>query len=446
MSALAYPAQLRDLPSLRSLTGTIERTSSDIQRLGGDASGQQGALRAAWTSTPADACTGHLGQLGRTLSSSGRQLEQLTPEVRSYVRTLEDGESTFRQLLRELQSIPSAAEPELVASIQRSVRTRYEQLLQTLADAERRVVDRSQEVDERLIVLIEALGDGLEHTWLGAALAGASTARLRDRLFRQGLRWAEGRYGGRLPAAVGRYANLSHRLFDRLRVPTVVGAGNTPLTNLYSRYLSAGRAPVLQFLFHDRIRASQRRTSPATLSRLGALGRWGRPLGRGLGAAGVVLTIAAVPSSYASQRDGYLAEGRSSAAARALAAEDVAFRTGGEVVGGLAGAKGGAVLGAAIGSVVPGVGTVIGAAAGAIVGGIVGSMAGGRLGDLAKDAFRGGREAVGNAARAVGSAVGDAGKVVGNAAKDAAGAVGNAASSVASGAKNLVGGLARRIF
>jgi hypothetical protein len=443
VSALAYPAQLRDLPSLRSLTGTIDRTASGIQQLGRDATGQQGALRAAWSSPPANACTGHLGHLGRTLASSGGALEQLAPEVRSYCQVLESGEAAYRQLVRELRSIPSTAEPDLVAQIERSVRSRYDQLVQALVAAERRVVETSSRIDERLVSLLEMVGDGLEHTWLGAVLAGASTARWRDRKLFDGLRWVEGRYGARLPGAVNRYATLGHDLFDRLRVPTVAGRGNTPLSDLYGRYTSAGRSPVLQFLFHDRIRAAQEAMSPAALRRLGAVGRWGRPIGGGLGA---VVTVAMIPSDYAANRDSYLAEGRSSASARALAAEDVAFRTGGEVVGGLAGAKGGAVVGAAIGSIFPGVGTVIGAGVGAIAGGIAGAIAGGHIGEAAKDAFRSGRQAVGNAARSVGSAVGTAGRAVGDAVSNAGHAVGDAASSVASGAKNVIGGLVRSIF
>jgi hypothetical protein len=164
-------------------------------------------------------------------------------------------------------------------------------------------------------------------------------------------------------------------------VPSVVGPRNTLLTNLYGRYTSAGRAPVLQFLFHDRIRASQEALSPQALSRLGTIGRWGRPVGRGLGAAGVVLTVAA-----------------------------------------------------AIGSVVPGVGTVVGAAVGAVAGGISGSIAGGHVGEAAKDVFRSGRQAVGNALS------------VGDAASNAGRAVGDAASSGASGTKNVVGGLVRSTF
>jgi hypothetical protein len=447
VSALAYPAQLRDLPTLRALTGAIERTAWDVQQLGRDASDQQEALRSAWTSAPADACTGHLGHVGRTLASSGRELDELTPAVRTYCRTLEDAEATYRQLVRELQSIPSAAEPDVVARIERSVRSRYDQLIQVLVAAERRVVEISSRIDQRLQMMVEGVTDGLKYTWLGAVLAGASTDGKRARQLMDDLRWVERSHGGRLPGAVGRYARLGHDFFDRLRVPIAAGPGNTPLSDLYDRFTSARRAPVLQYLFHDRIRASQRRMSPAALQHLGTAGRWGRRLGRGAGVVGTALTFASMPADYAANRDGYLAEGRSAASARALAVEDVAFKTGGEAVGGLAGAKAGAVVGAAIGSFfVPGVGTVIGAGIGAVAGGFAGGIAGGHIGEAAKDAFRGGRQAAGNAARSVGSAVSTAGRAVGDAASSAGRAVGDAASSVASGAKDVVGGLVRSIF
>ena len=142
-------------------------------------------------------------------------------------------------------------------------------------------------------------------------------------------------------------------------------------------------------------RATQPRTGRSLVPDPG-LGRpptWARTAGRGLGAAGSVLTLYDVGASQWEQDATYHPEW-STEQRVASTSFSVATEGGGAVAGGIIGAKGGAVVGATIGSVFPGVGTVVGGVVGGLIGGAIGSFVGSKTGKAIGTGLREGAERV----------------------------------------------------
>lgn len=437
MTALARPPALRDLPTLGSLESELDRRSLLLRQSAHQLRNSGRALEAAWTSPRAAAYVARLTGAGSDLEDSAEALEQLRPEVSTARARLESADAVFRHLVAEEAAIDDASDD--AGEQRRRVQRRYEELLRDVERVVGSLLNWSRSIDERLARLVSAVDSGLDGLFTGAALTGASMSGPVTRLLTRLLDRVERRLGG--PAWMGRLGRAGHRVLDWARIPRA-HVGGAPFIGFFRRYRALGRHPFAQLLLHDRVERNRRAMSPQQARRISLIGRWGRGAARPVGWAGTALTVATIPSNYSDARQQHLEDGFEGVEAHVRAAEDLGFRTAGEVGGAVAGAKAGAVAGAALGTLAGPVGTVVGGVVGGVAGGIVGSRVGGWAGDQLKTGARAAREAATDLGRGAVDLASDAVGAVGSsvsAAKDTAG-------DVVSGAKDLAGGLARRIF
>lgn len=429
--SLPRPAPLADLPALTELNVALDSRVRALRSVATHVRSQDSTLGQSWTSPAVGAYRAGLTGVEQQLARSAGELEGLAPALRATRSVLEAGQGTYSRLLSEWNAIGAHVEPDLAADLRRRIRVRYDALVAELEASVRSLSSSASSVG-RALGWEDVVGGGLRGTWLGAVLTGAPTSGWLTKRMMNVIAAGESR--ARLPAWLTNRARTGHAVLDRLRVPG--GASSTsPFTDMVRRARGFGRAPVVQYLMHDTHVRSARTMTAAQSRTLGVVGRYSGMVGRRLGVVGTVATVATVPGNIAAARERHIAAGHSPSEASALATEDVAFRTGGEVGGALVGAKGGAMAGAAVGSFVGPVGTVAGAAIGGALGAAAGSQLGGVVGDKVKDGFRSARGTVGNVA----SSVGDA-------ASNAASSTVSAVSNAASGARDLAGSIAKRIF
>ena len=437
MSALTYPAALRDLPTLGALGSEIDQRSQLLRETARQLRTSGASLEAAWTSPQTARYVTQLSSAGDDLDASADALEQLRPQVAATRGHLESADATHRRLVADLGGI-DPSHPDADVARQRVLR-RHADLRREIDAVVRRLVDGSRSVDQRLATLAAAVSNGLDGLFTGGVLAGASMDGPVTRALTNVVDRIERRLGG--PAWLGRLGHRGHALLDRARIPQA-HHGSAPFTGFFRRYRAVGRHPVAQALLHDQVERNRRSMSSRTAGRLSDVGRWGRGAARPVGWAGTALTVVAVPGNHTDARERHLVAGYGGVEANVRAAEDVGYRTAGEVGGAVAGAKGGAVAGAALGTVFGPVGTVVGGVGGAVIGGVVGSEVGGWVGDQVKVGARAARETATDLARGAADLATDAAGTVSSAVSSA----GDAASSAVDGAKDVVGGMSRRIF